>query len=130
MKTNLQDFLEELDASVFASKVATALSQVALGTVTHDKQGKVTIEFTLKKMESDSDSSTSSKVQISHKLTYSQPTKRGKVSEEDTTATPMYVHKGGRLSVTSERNTEKESLPILGKSDTPAFEQKATYRVN
>ncbi|MGV6989631.1 hypothetical protein ACWA5Z_12210 [Testudinibacter sp. P80/BLE/0925] len=110
MKTNLQDFLDELDASVFVSKVATALSQVALGTVTHDKQGKVILEFTLKKMESDSDSSTNSKVQISHKLIYSQPTKRGKVSEEDTTATPMYVHKGGRLSVTPERVETKDNV--------------------
>ncbi|MDP8078361.1 hypothetical protein [Phocoenobacter skyensis] len=97
-ETNIYDFMNELDAGIFERKVATALSDVALGVVTHDKVGKVTLEFSVKKMDSDNP-----QVQISHKLTYAKPTKRGKSSEEDTTATPMYVHKGGKLSVTPEK---------------------------
>ncbi|MFZ7235830.1 hypothetical protein ACLSZ3_04645 [Avibacterium gallinarum] len=70
--------------------------------INHDKQGEVSIKFSLKRMDSDNP-----QVQISHKVTYTKPTKRGKSSEEDTTATPMYVHKGGALSVSPER-PEKE----------------------
>ncbi|MFW9324687.1 hypothetical protein ACN9OK_12025 [Glaesserella parasuis] len=48
-KTNIQDFLGELDAGIFENKLATALSDVALGVLNHDKQGVVKIEFTLRK---------------------------------------------------------------------------------
>lgn len=97
-QNNIPDFIGELDAGLFENKLATALSEVALGVLANDKQGKVTVEFSFKKMDSDNPS-----VQIQHKLSYTKPTKRGKSSEEDTTATPMYVHKGGVLSVTPEK---------------------------
>lgn len=120
-KTNIHDFLGELDAGIFENKLAAALSEVALGVVTNDKQGTVKLEFTLKKMDSDNP-----QVQIQHKLSYVKPTKRGKSSEEDTTATPMYVHKGGVLSVTP----DKEQMPMFAGSDDPAFEQKAKVKLN
>ncbi|QLB40839.1 hypothetical protein [Mannheimia pernigra] len=97
-KTNVPEFLDELDCGIFKDKLATALSEVALGVLTHDKKGKVTVEFSLDKMDSDNPS-----VQIQHKLSYVKPTKRGKSAEEDTTATPMYVHKGGALCATPEK---------------------------
>lgn len=120
-KTNIHDFLGELDAGIFENKLAAALSEVALGVVTNDKQGTVKLEFTLKKMDSDNP-----QVQIQHKLSYVKPTKRGKSSEEDTTATPMYVHKGGVLSVTP----DKEQMPMFAGSDDPAFEQKVSFKIN
>ena len=120
-KTNIHDFLGELDAGIFENKLATALSDVALGVLNHDKQGTVKLEFTLKKMDSDNP-----QVQIQHKLSYVKPTKRGKSSEEDTTATPMYVHKGGALSVTP----DKEQMPMFAGRDDPAFEQKDTFKMN
>ncbi|MFZ7282502.1 hypothetical protein ACLSZW_02275 [Avibacterium avium] len=120
-KTDVHNFLSELDAGIFENKLATALSEVALGVLNHDKQGTVKLEFSLKKMDSDNP-----QVQIQHKLSYVKPTKRGKSSEEDTTATPMYVRKGGALSVTP----DKEQMPMFADSDDPAFEQKATLKVN
>ncbi|MGR3808621.1 hypothetical protein SAMN05660772_01857 [Pasteurella testudinis DSM 23072] len=90
----ITDVLNELDAGVFTNKMTQALKQVALGVVTHNKQGKLTVEFVIKKADNDSD-----QVQISHKLKYDMPTKRGKLLEEDTTVTPMYVGRGGKLSV-------------------------------
>lgn len=120
-KTNVTEFIGELDAGIFENKLAAALSEVALGVLNHDKLGTVKLEFTLKKMDSDNP-----QVQIQHKLSYVKPTKRGKSSEEDTTATPMYVHKGGVLSVTP----DKEQMPIFARSDDPAFDQKATNRPN
>ncbi|QLB43271.1 hypothetical protein [Mannheimia pernigra] len=46
-KTNVPEFLDELDCGIFKDKLATALSEVALGVLTHDKKGKVTVEFSL-----------------------------------------------------------------------------------
>ena len=46
-KTNVHEFLEELDAGIFENKLATALSEVALGVLNNDKQGTVKVEFTL-----------------------------------------------------------------------------------
>ena len=42
------------------------------------------------------------RVKISHKLKMVTPTKRGKKSEEDTTETPMWVGKGGKLTILPE----------------------------
>ena len=41
-------------------------------------------------------------MKISHKLKMVTPTKRGKKSEEDTTETPMWVGKGGKLTILPE----------------------------
>jgi hypothetical protein len=41
------------------------------------------------------------RVKIKHKLNYSTPTPRGKASE-DTTETPMWVNKGGKLTILQE----------------------------
>ncbi len=42
------------------------------------------------------------RVKIKHKLCYSTPTLRGKASEEDTTETPMWVNRGGKLTIRQE----------------------------
>ena len=42
-KTNVHEFLEELDAGIFENKLATALSEVALVVLNNDKQGTVRI---------------------------------------------------------------------------------------
>ena len=118
-KQDVHYFLCELDSVIFENKIATSLSEVALGVLAHDKQGTVKVEFTLKKADSDNPS-----VQIQHKLSYVKPTKRGKTAEEDTTATPMFVHKGGALSVTP----DKEQMPLFKGSDDPEFEKKTTVK--
>lgn len=98
--TNVQDFISELGAGVFENKLAHTLSEVAAGTVLHgDKstKGKVVIEITMTPV-GDHD-----QLILSHKLAMSVPTKRGKRSEEDTTETPMFVGKGGMMTVTPPR---------------------------
>ncbi|WP_428843256.1 hypothetical protein, partial [Suttonella ornithocola] len=59
----------------------------------HGKQAKVCLELTFKQI------GTSSQVAVMHKLKSDIPTSKGKVIEEDTTETPMYVCAGGELSV-------------------------------
>lgn len=95
-KTNLEDFFSELGAGAFKEKLALALSEAALGVVINGmgtKKSKVTIDFTISQIgEND-------QVIITHKLTKSIPTKRGKKMEENITETPMFVGKGGVLTI-------------------------------
>ena len=77
----------------FEQKISQALSDAAAGVVDHNKKGQVTITFDLKRIE------TSQQVSVAHKLTYARPTARGKMSEETTTSTPMYVGTNGKLSL-------------------------------
>jgi len=96
-ETNVNDFIGELGAGIFKEKLAHALSDCALGTLhcgDKKKKGKVTIEMTLSQIGDNS------QVNIAHKLSYVKPNRRGKSSEEETSETPMYVGKGGVLSVT------------------------------
>lgn len=94
--TNLNDFMGELGAGVFQAKIEHCLSEAALNTILHgtgNKKGKVTLEFTFQQIgEND-------QVVVSHKLVSSTPTKRGKRVEEDLTDTPMFVGKGGVLTI-------------------------------
>ena len=98
--TDISNVLAELDAGVFSQKINRALSDTALGVVQNGKVGKVTITFDLKQI------ATSNQVNVSHKLTYTKPTGNGKVTEENTTATPMHVGPGGKLTLFPE-NQEK-----------------------
>jgi hypothetical protein len=102
---NIVDVIGDLDAGVFAQKMEAALSDVAAGVVSTGKVGKVTITFDLKQI------ATSNQVSVKHKLSYVKPTEKGKVSEENTTETPMHVGVRGKLSL------YPESQPDLYRSD-------------
>lgn len=91
MSTDVNEFITDLDGSVFAQKVSKALSIVAAGVVDHEKAGKVTLTFDIKKLGSQ-------QVSIEHKLAFVKPTQRGKQSEDDATTTAMYVAPGGAMS--------------------------------
>ncbi|MCK0153892.1 hypothetical protein MWU49_09265 [Alcanivorax sp. S6407] len=96
MSTKVDDFVYDLDGGVFAEKLSRALSDVAAGTVDHGngkKKGKVVIELDMQQIGE------SHQIQISHTLKVSRPTLRGKATEEDTTTTPMYVGRGGKMTI-------------------------------
>lgn len=93
--TNVQDFIGALGAGVLEKKLSMLLSQAAHGTILHgrgSKKGKVTLELTLQQVGENS------QVIVSHRLSHSTPTARGKKTEEDITETPMYVGKNGKLT--------------------------------
>ena len=95
-KTNVDDFVGELNAGMFKEKLGLLLSQAALGTIingTGNKKGKVTVEFSFIQIGENE------QVVVSTKLSHSTPTKRGKKTEEDCTDTPMFVGKGGVLTI-------------------------------
>ncbi|WP_211828701.1 hypothetical protein [Kistimonas asteriae] len=94
--TDVVEFIEDLDGGVLKEKLAHMLSDVALGTVLNgdrSRKGKLNLELTFQRVGEHS------QVIISHKLSHSTPTTRGKKMEENTTETPMFVAKGGRLSI-------------------------------
>lgn len=91
--TDVTQFFEDLDGGVFIQKLARALSEVAGGVVDHDRKGRIDIQLNLERIGQ------SYQVNIAHTLKYTVPTLRGKISEEDTTETPMHVNTGGKLSI-------------------------------
>jgi hypothetical protein len=97
--TNVPDFLGELDAGVFMNKIAGALNTAALGVLNNGSKGKVVLTFDIERM---GNSIEEKRVMIKHKLQYVTPTPRGKASEEDTTETPMFVNRGGKLTILQE----------------------------
>ncbi|HGN2196401.1 MULTISPECIES: hypothetical protein [Morganellaceae] len=106
-KTNVPDFLSELDAGVFENKVSVALNDVALGVLNNGGKGKVIIELDIERL---SNSMEEKRVEITHKLKFTAPTLRGKRTEDDATKTPMYVGKGGKLTIMQEDQGQLFSL--------------------
>lgn len=87
--TDANEFLNSLNAGVFAQQLGRALSDVGAGVVDHGKKGKVTITLELSQIGE------SNQVKVNHKLDYTVPTKRGTKREDTTLDTPMYVTANG-----------------------------------
>ncbi|HHW4669457.1 hypothetical protein LOD44_10425 [Xylella fastidiosa subsp. multiplex] len=109
--TDLEHLFEVADGGILATKFAKALSDVALAINYTRKQGEVTLSLKLKPIGE------SSQVMIDHTLKYVEPKLRGKVTEEDTTSTPMYVGARGKLTLIPETQQQlfaekNESSPI------------------
>ncbi|GAA3556008.1 hypothetical protein [Marinobacter xestospongiae] len=110
--TDVNQFFEDLDGGVFIQKLARAISEVAGGVVDHNAKGQIDIRLTLERIGQ------SYQVNIGHTLKFTVPTLRGKLSEEDSTQTPMHVNTGGRVSIFPEnqhqmftRSGEPETNP-------------------
>lgn len=91
--TDTAQFMGDLSGGVFEQQLAHMLSDVALGVVLHGKKGEVTVKFKLAQIAD------SSQVTIDHEITHKTPTKRGSKGETVGDQTPMFVAKGGALSV-------------------------------
>lgn len=110
--TVVPDFLGELDAGIFVNKIAAALNNTALGVLNNGGKGQVVLTFDIDRL---SNSVEEKRVSIKHKLKFVTPTPRGKQSEEDTTETPMYVGKGGKLTILQE--DQGQLFAITGEVD-------------
>ncbi|HBM9592175.1 TPA: hypothetical protein L1B84_004541 [Escherichia coli] len=102
--TDVQAFIGELDGGVFETKIGAVLSEVASGVM--NTKTKLNLEI---------EPFDENRVKIKHKLSYVRPTNRGKISEEDTTETPMYVNRGGRLTILQE--DQGQLLTLAGEPD-------------
>ena len=72
-------------AAYLKPKIGAVLSEVASGVMNTKTKGKVSLNLEIEPFDEN-------RVKIKHKLSYVRPTNRGKISEEDTTETPMYVN--------------------------------------
>ena len=87
--TDTTDFINSLNAGVFANQIGRALSDVAAGVVEHGKQGQGVLTFKLTRIGE------SNQITVAHTLDFVQPTKRGKKREDTGLDTPMYVTENG-----------------------------------
>ncbi|WP_079839259.1 protein YfdP, partial [Salmonella enterica] len=108
LSTDVQAFIGELDGGVFETKIGAVLSEVASGVMNTKTKGKVSLNLEIEPFDEN-------RVKIKHKLSYVRPTNRGKISEEDTTETPMYVNRGGRLTILQE--DQGQLLTLAGEPD-------------
>lgn len=102
-KTDVNEFIGELGAGAFAQKLAFILSEAALNQLAFgqgNKKSKINIEFSFQQMGDNE------QVIISHKLSKSLPTKRGKKMEEDTTESVFFVGKGGVMTIEPPKEEE------------------------
>ena len=95
--TDVQAFIGELDGGVFETKIGAVLSEVASGVMNTKTKGKVSLNLEIEPFDEN-------RVKIKHKI-----------SEEDTTETPMYVNRGGRLTILQE--DQGQLLTLAGEPD-------------
>lgn len=94
-KTEVSEFIANLEAGTLESQLGYTLSKAALSVMLHGqgkRKGKVNLELTISEFND-------RQVIISHKLSSTILTSKGKTSEDATTDTPFYVAKGGVLSI-------------------------------
>ncbi len=110
--TDISDFMNSLNAGVFARQVGAALSEAGAGVVDHGKKGKVVISFELARIGE------SNQVKVNHKLDYLVPTKRGSRREDVALDTPMYVTANGLELFQTDPTAQlfsKEDAPVLAR---------------
>lgn len=117
--TNVDDFLEGLNAGLFKQMVASTLSSAALGAIQYgDKKrgSKVTLEFTINRLN---DNEHCDQLRIRHKVSRTICTPTGDKGENSTTESVMFVGRGGRMTEDqpTESHTGQLSLASSQKGD-------------
>lgn len=97
--------LPDLNGGTFLQKVDAAMRGVAISSLQFGdkgKRGKVALEFEFERIGE------SNQVRLTHGITITQPTARGKRSETDTTETPVHVGRAGNLTLMPDTQTRFE----------------------
>lgn len=125
-KTNVADFIGECNAGIFIEKLAHALSDAAQAQIFHgggNKKAKVSLEFTFQQMGDNE------QVIVSHKLSTSNPTKRGKKFEEDITDTAFFVGKGGTLTINPPKEEDSGQYSLASQVDIGTGEIRTPEKI-
>ena len=93
--TDTNKFLNDLTGGAFTDQIGMALSDVAESVIATGKKGQVVITLDIEQMGDKE----SSQVGVKHKLAYTAPEKFGSRKEDYARKTPMYVNKGGEVSL-------------------------------
>lgn len=111
--TDINAFLEDLNAGTFAQQIGIALSDVAMGvTTTTKRSGRVVIELDVKRIGE------SNQVNVKHKVKMKRPTLKGMRTEELEGETPMHVGPGGKMTLFPENQADMFSSTKSGQPAT------------
>lgn len=91
--TDVPEFISDLDGGQFDRMLSIALSKVAAAVVDREKKGKVDITLTMEPIKG------THQVRIAHTIKFTNPTMQGKVAEEASGATVVFVGRFGALSL-------------------------------
>lgn len=92
-RTDVGEFITDLDAGVFEQRIGVALSHVAAATMDNGGSGEVVVKFQFKRIDG------TAQIKCAHSMKFTSPTTTGKASEESGGATVLHVNKGGKLSL-------------------------------
>jgi hypothetical protein len=91
--TKVDQFLTELDGGQFAVMLSEALSTTSSLVVDLQRPGAISIKLKIKPIKG------TTQVQIEHDISFTKPTLEGKTTIEASRETPMYVGRGGALTI-------------------------------
>lgn len=113
MKTNVQEFLGNLEGGVLDEALANILSDVAFAVRNSDSRikGRVNLSLSFERFGDD-------QVMITHKLDFRKPTNKGSIQEDRESQTPMFVNKGGELTL-----FRKDQEDLFGPKVTPLHKE-------
>ena len=120
-KTNVSDFIQDCNAGILHEKLAYLLSEAALAQVNNgsgNKKANVSLEFSFQQMGDNP------QVIVSHKISMTKPTKRGKKQEEDITESVFFVGKGGNLTALPPEEEEGGQFSLESQTDKSTGEIK------
>lgn len=98
--TSIAELLGEMNGGTVEQMANIAISDAALNVMEFDKNGEITLKIKLQRIGE------SQQVNAVATLSYKIPTKRGSRSEDCAVDTPLYVGKGGRLTVLPENQID------------------------
>lgn len=124
-QTNVEEFIGELNAGILQEQLANTLSAAALATVMNPdsrQKAKVTLELVFTKV-GDND-----QVIVSSKFAQVLPTKSGKKAEETNAQTPMFVGKGGVMTINPPKEDDRGQFSLTHEQDT-SIRHETVHRV-
>jgi len=110
--TDIGQFIADLNGGVFDESVSMLLSTVAAAVVDHKKVGSVQLNFSMKPVGE------GNQITITHEVKFTQPKARGKIIENDTTDTIMYVGIGGKTTLLPETQALQGQMFIADKNNS------------
>jgi len=94
--------IEELDAGLFLETAQELMKAAVRGVVATGKKGNLTLKFDLERIGE------SASIKVSHDVSYTLPTKNGKLVENKATATVLHADNFGNLSITPQSDEDQE----------------------
>lgn len=94
--TDVIGVLGEIQAGVLITQLGHALTQLSASTIEFGKTGEVVLKFKTKQI------SDACQLVLDSTMSYKIPTSRGERAEKTTFKTPLFVGRGGALSITPE----------------------------